>query len=194
MPKIYTKEEKENIRRELQNASRECLKRYGVRHTTVDELVKMVNIPKGTFYLFYNNKEQLFLDTLETFSNNEEERYLQMLENLDENHIVTSLSTVFYEMAYSFYKSGLYNLLDDNQMNIIMRHLNDDEKERVKKSRYEYINKILYYFSIDDDKEIASFKTAFNALFYIMLHDDAIDDIESALKTLIRGLVLQLVE
>ncbi len=194
MPKIYTKEEKDSIRAELRKASAVCLGKYGVRHTTVDELVRMVNIPKGTFYLFYENKEHLFLDALEDFSRREEEKYLEMLESLDENHIVTSLTKVFCEMALSFYRSGLYQLLDNNQMALVMRGLESEEKERILKSRYDYINKILYYFSIEDDEEISSFSAAFSSIFYLMLHDSEINDMEKALRTLIRGLVLQLVE
>lgn len=38
------------------------MNQFGVKKTTVDELVKRVSIPKGTFYLFYPSKEQLFFD------------------------------------------------------------------------------------------------------------------------------------
>ena len=194
MPKTYSETERENIRRELREASSICLKKYGVRHTTVDELVKMVNIPKGTFYLFYDNKESLFLDALVTFTKVEEEKYLELLEELDENHIVTSLTTVFYEMAISFYNSGLYRFLDDNQMGIVMRNLSAEDRGKLESSRGVFISRILEYFSIDDEDDISAFSSAFNSIFYLMLHDDEIKDFEKALRTLIRGLVLQLVE
>lgn len=194
MPKIYSLLEKERIREELRKAASTCLRKYGVRHTTVDELVRMVNIPKGTFYLFYASKESLFLDTLTSFTSLEEEKYLSMLEELDENHIVTSLTTVFFEMAISFYESGLYRFLDDNQLNMVMRNLDAEERKRFEISRGEYIRRILDYFSIDDESDIAAFRSAFNSIFYLMLHDEEIRDFEKALRTLIRGLVLQLVE
>ena len=194
MPKTYTESERENIRRELRTAASLCLKKYGVRHTTVDELVGMVNIPKGTFYLFYDNKESLFLDALSVFVKEEEEKYLAMLEELDENHIVTSLTTVFFEMAISFYESGLYRFLDDNQLNMIMRNLSSEDRASLLHSRDEYIDKILYYFSIEDEDDITSFRVAFNSIFFLMLHDEEIKDMKKALRTLIRGLILQLVE
>lgn len=194
MPKTYTETERDNIRRDLRGAASLCLRKYGVRHTTVDELVHMVNIPKGTFYLFYPNKERLFLDALVTFTKEEEEKYLELLEELDENHIVTSLTTVFFEMAISFYNSGLYRFLDDNQLAIVMRNLDETDKVRFETSRTSFITKILDYFSIDDEDDISAFSSAFNSVFYLMLHDDEIKDFEKALRTLIRGLVLQLVE
>ena len=194
MPKTYTETERDNIRRDLRKAASLCLRKYGVRHTTVDELVHMVNIPKGTFYLFYPNKESLFLDALVTFTKEEEGKYLELLEELDENHIVTSLTTVFFEMAISFYNSGLYRFLDDNQIAIVMRNLDETDKVRFETSRTSFITKILDYFSIDDEDDISAFSSAFNSVFYLMLHDDEIKDFEKALRTLIRGLVLQLVE
>ena len=194
MPKTYTETERDNIRRDLRKAASLCLRKYGVRHTTVDELVHIVNIPKGTFYLFYPNKESLFLDALVTFTKEEEEKYLELLEELDENHIVTSLTTVFFEMAISFYNSGLYRFLDDNQLAIVMRNLDETDKVRFETSRTSFIAKILDYFSIDDEDDISAFSSAFNSVFYLMLHDDEIKDFEKALRTLIRGLVLQLVE
>ena len=194
MPKTYTETERDNIRRDLRKAASLCLRKYGVRHTTVDELVHNVNIPKGTFYLFYPNKESLFLDALVTFTKEEEGKYLELLEELDENHIVTSLTTVFFEMAISFYNSGLYRFLDDNQLAIVMRNLDETDKVRFETSRTSFITKILDYFSIDDEDDISAFSSAFNSVFYLMLHDDEIKDFEKALRTLIRGLVLQLVE
>lgn len=194
MPKTYTETERDNIRRDLREAASLCLRKYGVRHTTVDELVHMVNIPKGTFYLFYPNKESLFLDALVSFTKEEEGKYLELLEELDENHIVTSLTTVFFEMAISFYNSGLYRFLDDNQLAIVMRNLDETDKVRFETSRTSFITKILDYFSIDDEDDISAFSSAFNSVFYLMLHDDEIKDFEKALRTLIRGLVLQLVE
>ena len=194
MPKRYTETERDNIRRDLREAASLCLRKYGVRHTTVDELVHMVNIPKGTFYLFYPNKESLFLNALVTFTKEEEGKYLELLEELDENHIVTSLTTVFFEMAISFYNSGLYRFLDDNQLAIVMRNLDETDKVRFETSRTSFIAKILDYFSIDDEDDISAFSSAFNSVFYLMLHDDEIKDFEKALRTLIRGLVLQLVE
>ena len=194
MSKTYTETERDIIRRDLREAASLCLRKYGVRHTTVDELVHMVNIPKGTFYLFYPNKESLFLDALVTFTKEEEGKYLELLEELDENHIVTSLTTVFFEMAISFYNSGLYRFLDDNQLAIVMRNLDETDKVRFETSRTSFITKILDYFSIDDEDDISAFSSAFNSVFYLMLHDDEIKDFEKALRTLIRGLVLQLVE
>ena len=59
MPKQYSEKEKEIIKAELLHYAAECMGTYGIKKTTVDELVRLAKIPKGTFYLFYESKEML---------------------------------------------------------------------------------------------------------------------------------------
>ena len=67
MPKPFSENERAIIKQRLQEEASTCLKLYGMRKMTVDELVKRVNIPKGTFYLFYPSKELLVYDVLNKF-------------------------------------------------------------------------------------------------------------------------------
>ena len=62
MPKCYSDQEREYIKKRLKEEAVACMGQFGIRRTTVDELVKRVNIPKGTFYLFYPSKEMLLFD------------------------------------------------------------------------------------------------------------------------------------
>ena len=52
MPKKYSQSERENIRKDLIRQAERCLYYKGIGGTSVDELVRAVRIPKGTFYLF----------------------------------------------------------------------------------------------------------------------------------------------
>lgn len=194
MPKIYSPEEKENIRLSLRSAAEKCLMRYGVKRTTVDELVHMANIPKGTFYLFYESKEHLFLDVFSSFMEEENRRYLEMLQELDENHIVTSLTTIFHQMVMRVYEKGIYRFLDDGQIELVLRKIPYQERLDMVEARKEYIENILSYFAIDDEEDVEAFQGALSAIYYILLHADMINDIGKAVYTLIRGLVLELVE
>lgn len=64
MPKCYTNQEKDEIKRRLMEEAGYCMAQYGIKKTTVDELVKRVGIPKGTFYLFYESKERLLWEVI----------------------------------------------------------------------------------------------------------------------------------
>lgn len=194
MPKIYSEIEKNNIRQTLRREAAKCLGVYGVKRTTVDELVHRVGIPKGTFYLFYDNKESLFLDIIDNFSKEAEELYLEMLQELDENHIVTSLTDVFMAIVKKFYNDGVYRFLAEGELDLVLRKTEKEKNKDYFAIRMDIFKNLFYYFSIDDKEDIAAFSSAFKSILYILLHTDNFLENEKALRFIIRGLVLQMVE
>ena len=76
---------------------------YGIRRTTVDELVRRVRIPKGTFYLFYDSKEQLLFEALMEFHEKIETQLLQRVERMSgrepEVEAITDLLMDFFRQA-----------------------------------------------------------------------------------------------
>lgn len=67
MPRGFSEEERETIRRELQETGKQLFSRFGLGKTNVEELTRGAGISKGAFYLFYSSKEELFFDLLEQF-------------------------------------------------------------------------------------------------------------------------------
>lgn len=194
MPKKYTDEERRNIRLALMKAGGDCLSRYGVRRTTVDELVHLADIPKGTFYLFYPHKEALFLDMIRSYQDDVDTLYPAMLAELDENHIVTSLTDVFMRITMMFYERGLYRFLDNAELDVVLRKYGDEEKVDIGKRMDTMLHGLFSYFAIEDEEDIRSFRAGYEALLYMLLSYDRLHDKERALRFLIRGLVLQMVE
>ena len=194
MPKKYTDEERRNIKLALMKAGGDCLSRYGVRRTTVDELVHLADIPKGTFYLFYPHKEALFLDMIRSYQDDVDTLYPAMLAELDENHIVTSLTDVFMRITMMFYERGLYRFLDNAELDVVLRKYGDEEKVDIGKRMDTMLHGLFSYFAIEDEEDIRSFRAGYEALLYMLLSYDRFHDKEKALRFLIRGLVLQMVE
>ena len=64
MPRAFTEVEKEKIRERLFAAGRSCFTRYGLKKTTIDDLVKPVGIAKSSYYLFFESKESLYVELL----------------------------------------------------------------------------------------------------------------------------------
>ena len=64
MPKGFTTEEKEIIKNTLIEKGAELFGTYGLKKTNIEEITNAVGIAKGSFYSFYNSKEELFLDVL----------------------------------------------------------------------------------------------------------------------------------
>ena len=194
MPRKYSETEKENIRKALRREGAECLRLYGVRRTTVDELVRRVDIPKGTFYLFYPHKEALFYDLLRSFIDDVEPMYLALLQELDENHIVTSLTDVFYRILMRFYQGGLHRFLEGAELDLVFRRYGEEDGISLERTFSEAIRRLFSYFYIEDEEDIAAFSEGYRALMYLLLSADKLDGKEKTLRFLIRGLVLQMVE
>jgi len=64
MPRAFTETEKQAIRGKLMAAGRACFLRYGLKKTTIDDLVKPAGIAKASFYLFFKHKEALFVEIM----------------------------------------------------------------------------------------------------------------------------------
>ena len=65
MPKAFTEQEKELIRKRLLEQGYKQFSAYGLRKTNIEELAEAAGISKGAFYLFYASKEALFMDVVE---------------------------------------------------------------------------------------------------------------------------------
>ncbi|MFC1618825.1 TetR/AcrR family transcriptional regulator [Candidatus Neomarinimicrobiota bacterium] len=65
MPKAFSRTERETIRRRLLDVGRENFSRFGFRKANVAEICRSVGIAKGSFYLFFESKEALFLAMFE---------------------------------------------------------------------------------------------------------------------------------
>jgi AcrR family transcriptional regulator len=65
MPKAFTEQEKEIIRQQMLEKGKKLFEKQGLKKTSVNELAQAVGISKGAFYLFYDSKEELFMQILE---------------------------------------------------------------------------------------------------------------------------------
>ena len=65
MPKAFSEREKETIRAQMREKATKLFEKQGLKKTSVDELAQAAGISKGAFYLFYDSKEELFMEILE---------------------------------------------------------------------------------------------------------------------------------
>jgi len=62
MPRAFKEEEKEKIRVKLLEGGRACFLRYGLKKTTIEDVVGPAGIAKSSFYLFFESKEALYVE------------------------------------------------------------------------------------------------------------------------------------
>ena len=61
MPVSFTKEQQEKIREQLFHEGIRLFRKHGVQRTTVSKLTAACNIAKGSFYSFYDSKEEFII-------------------------------------------------------------------------------------------------------------------------------------
>lgn len=61
MPKIFTEQERETIRKKLLDAGINELSYNRYRNIAIDKIASEAGIAKGTFYNFFSSKEAFFM-------------------------------------------------------------------------------------------------------------------------------------
>jgi AcrR family transcriptional regulator len=67
MARGFSEQEREHIRKKLLEKGRKHFEHFGLRKTNVADLASEAGIAKGSFYLFFESKEDLFLTINEEF-------------------------------------------------------------------------------------------------------------------------------
>lgn len=192
MPKTFNDDEREYIRRRIKEEAMNCMQQYGVKKTTVDELVRRVNIPKGTFYLFYKSKELALFDALKEIDkamhNEMNVQAVTMANEIDTDKLTDFIMT-FYQKGDEL---GIFDIISDGGLEILFRklprdlveqHLNEDESD---------IAKMLRALGIAVKNE-ALVSAAFHGIFYEMSHKAEMGEMFwDVIRVQVRGLVIQI--
>ena len=180
MATAFTDEEKKVIKKKLHTVAKECLQRYGVKKTTVDQMVVMANISKGSFYNFYSSKEMLFFAVLEEYQIDTMNRLIEQLEQ--ENLINTNQ---FVQLLYDFYHNEMELLIRKLPKEVITtHHLLDNGM----------IEKIVSRINIQENVTVEIVSALFRTIAVSILHINEIGEkqFDIVLKLLIQGIVGQI--
>jgi AcrR family transcriptional regulator len=80
LPKGFTEQERELIRKRLIEQGYKQFSAYGLKKTNIEDLAAAAKISKGAFYLFYDSKEALFMDAVELAEQRYRQEILAMVE------------------------------------------------------------------------------------------------------------------
>lgn len=196
MPKVYTELEKQHIKKRLKEEAASCMSIYGVKKTTVDELVKRVRIPKGTFYLFYENKEVLFFEVLYELHELVEEKFLSKLRDHGEDISVDSLADWITQMYLDSSNLSMLKVMETGDWEMLMRKLPEDVIKNHVLHDNDLILALSQYIPQIANKNLEDFAAALRAIFIMLVYKKEIGmkNFTEVLRLTIRGVVLQLLE
>ena len=196
MPKSYSEQEREYIRKRLKEEAAKCLARYGVRRTTVDEIVKRVNIPKGTFYLFYKSKELLLFEVIQEQQENVNRELYQAISDMaDREFSAEKLTDVIFEFYKMTEKMPILKLLDIGEVELLVRKLPREIVEEHFQDDTDTIEKMFTLLPVKNEVDIKVISAVFHAIYFATLHKAEFgeEQYDEALRTLIYGIVTQFI-
>jgi len=195
MATAFSDSEKELIRKKLIEVAQVCLCRYGIKKTTVDQIVQMAGISKGSFYNFYPSKEVLFFTVLEEY----QKSIIDELNNKfrrDDNIGIDKFTELLYELYQNVRQSFIMNIIQNQEFEYLIRKL---PKELILNhhSLDNLLTKNIFsYIKIKDGINIDVVTASLRAIFMSMIHIEEIGekDFDEVLKLLIKGLAQQIIE
>lgn len=196
MPKTFSESERAYIKDRLTDEARKCLAQYGIRKTTVDELVKRVNIPKGTFYLFYESKERLLFDVILEFNDSIQADLLEEISALQDIPDAETLTDIIFRLYKRLDDSFLPRLMQDGEMEFFMRTLPPDLSRLHAEHDDSKVRELLSLLPGMKQEQAEIYSAALRSVFLSLMYKTEIGDaiFDETLRILIRGVVLQLLE
>lgn len=123
MPKIFSEDDRESIRKNLLENGREMLEIKSYKDISVAEIAGESGIAKGTFYNFFGSKEEFFYEVMLLIRDNNRNELMKAAE-------VPSRDAI-YNALYKRYTTTktVYDYFTPEEMKIIFRRLPEKMKE-----------------------------------------------------------------
>ena len=206
MPKIYTDEERTDIRTRLKREANILMLEKGVKKTTVDELVQRTGIPKGTFYLFYPSKEMLLFDCSQDFHEQVDEHLTKGMKNIICKHkidvgkkgalsgYVDEITDVIIGAFRIVQNSCLKVLLEPESMKLVLGKLPEDVLEEHRKKDKDPGNGMFKDIISAAGMDIEEISGAFTMVIFGSMYRQVIgeENMGAATRYLVKGLVMQI--
>jgi AcrR family transcriptional regulator len=197
MPQHFSEEEKERIKERLFEVGEKLFAQYGVIKTSVDNIVGEAGIAKGSFYRFFKNKEELFMQISWRIEERTRETMQSKLIGM-EGMPVDQQIAAFFKLQFKlledipFYKT----LTDPKEINYLIRKAGPEYLAQSRTIDIKYMNGLLEYwksqgavFSIDP----TLIMDAMMGLFTLVLHkDDFISDFPAVLDFYIDAFITKI--
>ncbi len=198
MPKCYTKQEREDIKRRLKDAASDCLVTYGIRKTTVDELVRRAKIPKGTFYLFYESKEMLLFEVLMEVHEQIEQALFVQMARLGKDAGVEEWTDILLSCFLTVGRNPMFRIMTTGEVALLYKKLPTELLAGHIKEDDSNVEKLFSFLPIREvsQEEIAVYSAAFRNLFMTLIYQLESEQpyYEEAIRVSIRGLLIQILE
>lgn len=178
MPKGFTDQEKKIIKEELIEKGTEIFGTYGLKKTNIEDLTKAVGIAKGSFYSFYESKEDLFLDILKQAENKLIKEMRMLLKKMKKEPKETFKDFLRFHFKVSKENPIIQQVTDKTTRDYLIRKLQNNPKLLKLTQTYDYLPQFIEIwqkegFLINKDSQLLA--GLLKAIFTIGLEDETIE-------------------
>ncbi|MGO4786375.1 TetR/AcrR family transcriptional regulator [Paenibacillus sp. 2KB_20] len=164
MPKIVTEHEKDMVREAMFTQGIELIRKKGVKRITVEDITSATHIGKGSFYSYYNSKEELLYSIIKKSESRMFERVEAVLsENANLNERLVKVLKEIYLAADSIV---LY--VSPSDIELLLRKLPAEVADREASKSNNYFSRTLSLCGIDESRcEMDVLAYLMNALHFV---------------------------
>ncbi|WP_339291631.1 TetR/AcrR family transcriptional regulator [Paenibacillus sp. FSL W8-0187] len=164
MPKIVTEHEKDMVREAMFTQGIELIRKKGVKRITVEDITSATHIGKGSFYSYYNSKEELLYSIIKKSESRMFERVEALLsENANLNERLVKVLKEIYLAADSIV---LY--VSPSDIELLLRKLPAEVADREASKSNNYFSRTLSLCGIDESRcEMDVLAYLMNALHFV---------------------------
>lgn len=170
MSKAFSNTEREKVRTKLKEAALACLDKYGIKKSSVDQLVKLAGISKGSFYSFYPSKEIFLFEVITEYHDAIQQFTIEQIYLLPAVPNYRDFAEVLYRSYKQMDGSFLMRLMSDGEMEYLMRKLPEDVIKNHHLHDDEALNLILSIIPFSSPKLIPEFSAGLRAIFLTLTH------------------------
>lgn len=153
MPKSFSEQERKIIKQSMIDIGASLMKTKSIKQITVDEITKGANISKGSFYSFYDSREELFWDIIKL----EEQQLVDEIINIANQELDTKnkIRQIFNDVFLR--KNWLIYYLPESDIQYIARKLPLELLEADRERSYELNKTMLSLCNLDESQENMEF-------------------------------------
>lgn len=121
MPKIVTEQEKDIVKEAMYIKGIELIRKKGIKRVTVDDIAAAVHISKGSFYAYYQSKEEFLYHTIKRNEKSLLDRVLVMKSG--SSHFKEKIAKALQEIYLAPDSIALY--VQPSDLELLIRKLPD---------------------------------------------------------------------
>jgi AcrR family transcriptional regulator len=185
----FSNEKQEYIDQKLLEVGREMFARYGLEKTTISDLTEPAGIANGTFYRFFESKEQLYFEVILRERKEFGNRVSELLDEISdpEQAIVEYLRLITEEIETN---PLIQQLIAGGDWERLVKEFTEEELAQTRKREFDLLPYVHQWqddgqLAVDDPETVVE---AIDALTLISFHRDDIGETYPTVRdTLIRS-------